>query len=46
MLSDQQLWTPALNHWFPGLVPAMVSTLTCRQIMDSYRFIESNSKAE
>jgi len=46
VLTDQQLWTPALNHWFPGLTPAVVGTLTCQQIMDSYRFIQRNSKAE
>ena len=46
MLTEQQMWTPALNHWFPGLTPAVLSTLTCRQILDSYKFIQRNSKAE
>ena len=43
MLTDQQIWTPALNHWFPGLTPPLVRSMTCEQIMDSYRFIQKNA---
>ena len=46
MLSIGQIWTPALMNWFGGLTPAVLATLTCRQILESYRFIQSNSKAE
>lgn len=43
MLTTNQLWSPAINNWFPGMTHDAFARATCRQIMDMYRFIVSNS---
>jgi hypothetical protein len=43
-LTTRQIWSPAINNWFPGITPPVMETLTAQQILDCIRFMKTNSQ--